>query len=371
MNYPSAHKHHIISCPLGSSIIAALQTLGSYVVDTPHYAIYFPVLSLLIDMELRILGLVFLASNLWGLYGPIPFAAIQPSRSFLDRALGSLQLTSAVYILDDLHPYFLPNSLAQYVSLGQEVVADFVDSNNITMFSASDTTASIKTDLFAASLLSDEFPSDSDEYHPPKQHPSKPGTCSPEAGYDNAILVLLIIIFAVQLKGKTQRGTDTDAREIQLLRSEQQILFTELQYSHKIALNETLRRLAYLEERTAQLFGVGNELLAHKDMLAAKIAASVADGLNGPDSEMEHHLRDVQDGLAALRESAGQNSGAWMELAELLRAFPSNVASAIATSLAEEIMNARMSDGASTRASTGTSTGTSSGLERSIWAVRT
>ncbi|CAL5872679.1 uncharacterized protein PFLUO_LOCUS6945 [Penicillium psychrofluorescens] len=320
-------------------------------------------------MELRILGLVFLASNLWGLYGPIPFTAIQPSRSFLDRALGSLQLTSAVYILDHLHPYLLPNSLAQYVSLGQEVVADFVDSNNITMFSDSDTTVS--TDLFTASLLSDKFSSDSEDYHAQKQHPSKPGSCTPEAGYGNAILVLLIIILAVQLKEKTQRGTSTDTRDIQLLRSEQQILFTELQSSHKIALNATLQRLAYLEERTDELFGVGNKLLAHKDMLAAKIAASVADGLNSPDSELRHHLRDVQDGLAALRESEGQNLGAWMELAELLRAFPSNVASAIATSLAEEIMNARTSDGTSTGVSTGTSMGMSSGLERSVWAVRT
>ncbi|KAJ5808107.1 hypothetical protein N7474_009376 [Penicillium riverlandense] len=326
-------------------------------------------------MELLILGLVCLASNLWGLYGPIPFTAIQPSRPFLDRALGSLQLTSAVYALDQFHPYLLPNSLAHYVSLGQEVMTDFVVSNNITMFSASDTAASIKTDLFTASLLSDEFPSDSDEYHLPKQHPSKPETCSAEAGYVNVILVLLIIILAVQLKETIQRGTDTNDKEIQLLRTEQQIFFTELQSSHKIALDATHQRLDYLEERTNQLFGVGNELLAHKDMLAAKIAASVADGLNSPDSEIGHHLRDVQDGLATLRESAGQNSGAWMELAELLRAFPSNVASAIATSLAEEIMNARMLDEASTGVSMGPSTGMSSrkssGLERSIWAVRT
>ncbi|KAJ5601381.1 hypothetical protein N7510_010915 [Penicillium lagena] len=317
-------------------------------------------------MELLIPGLVFLASNLWGVYRPIPFTIIQPSRSFLDRVLGSLQVASAVYTLDQFYSYLMPSSLARYVSLGQEVVADFVDSINITNFSASDTTASIVTDLFNVSLLSDELPSDSDESHPLKQRPSKPGTCSPEARYNNAVLVLLIIILAVQLKETAQHGTDTYAREIQLLRTEQQILFTELQSSHKIALNATLQRLASLEVSTDQLFSFGNELLAHRDMLAAKIAAGIADELNGPDSELGRHLRDVQDGLAALREGASLDSGAWMELAELLRAFPSNVASAIATSLAEEIMNVRMLDGTST----GMSLGKSSGLERSIWAVR-
>ncbi|KAJ5888424.1 hypothetical protein N7495_008465 [Penicillium taxi] len=46
--------------------------------------------------------LVFLAANIWGIFGEIPFTAIQPTRSFFDRALGSFQLASTVYTLQPL-----------------------------------------------------------------------------------------------------------------------------------------------------------------------------------------------------------------------------------------------------------------------------
>ncbi|KAI2792520.1 hypothetical protein POX_b02558 [Penicillium oxalicum] len=46
--------------------------------------------------------LVFVTANLWGLFNTIPFTNIDPARSFWDRALGSVQLASTVYTLDQL-----------------------------------------------------------------------------------------------------------------------------------------------------------------------------------------------------------------------------------------------------------------------------
>ncbi|KAJ5920855.1 hypothetical protein N7466_009181 [Penicillium verhagenii] len=43
--------------------------------------------------------LVFLTTNLWGLYGGIPYTTVQPSRSILDRTIGSFQVASTVFTL--------------------------------------------------------------------------------------------------------------------------------------------------------------------------------------------------------------------------------------------------------------------------------
>ncbi|KAJ5628926.1 hypothetical protein N7490_011154 [Penicillium lividum] len=43
--------------------------------------------------------LVFLTTNLWSLYGGIPYTTVQPSRSILDRTIGSFQLASTIFTL--------------------------------------------------------------------------------------------------------------------------------------------------------------------------------------------------------------------------------------------------------------------------------
>ncbi|KAJ5933408.1 hypothetical protein N7454_005737 [Penicillium verhagenii] len=43
--------------------------------------------------------LVFVTTNLWGLYGGIPYTTVQPSRSILDRTIGSFQVASTVFTL--------------------------------------------------------------------------------------------------------------------------------------------------------------------------------------------------------------------------------------------------------------------------------
>lgn len=59
-------------------------------------------------MDLTILTIVFVTSNLWGMYRHVPFTNINPSRSFLERAISSFQLTGAVYTLQEIHPLVFP-----------------------------------------------------------------------------------------------------------------------------------------------------------------------------------------------------------------------------------------------------------------------
>lgn len=53
-------------------------------------------------MDLTILAIVFFGSNLLGMYNYVPFTNIHPMSTFIQRGIGSLQLTSTVYALQEL-----------------------------------------------------------------------------------------------------------------------------------------------------------------------------------------------------------------------------------------------------------------------------
>lgn len=54
--------------------------------------------------------LVFLTTNLWGLYGGIPYTTVQPSRSILDRTIGSFQVASTVFTLGQTKEHLMNNT---------------------------------------------------------------------------------------------------------------------------------------------------------------------------------------------------------------------------------------------------------------------
>ncbi|KAJ5735104.1 uncharacterized protein N7483_000229 [Penicillium malachiteum] len=54
---------------------------------------------------------VFLVTNLWGLYGGIPYTAIHPSRSALDRTIGSFQVASTVLTIGETADFMLNKSV--------------------------------------------------------------------------------------------------------------------------------------------------------------------------------------------------------------------------------------------------------------------
>ena len=58
-------------------------------------------------MDRVIASAVFITANIWGLYSQIPFTNIRPCNSFWDRTLGSFQLASTVYTLEQVQPFLI------------------------------------------------------------------------------------------------------------------------------------------------------------------------------------------------------------------------------------------------------------------------
>lgn len=64
-------------------------------------------------MEPAILIAAFIGANIWGIFGPVPFTNINPTRTFLDRFLGSVQITSTIWALQEIHPKVFPEILLE------------------------------------------------------------------------------------------------------------------------------------------------------------------------------------------------------------------------------------------------------------------
>ena len=65
--------------------------------------------------------LVFLSTNLWGLYGGIPYTTVQPSRSILDRTIGSFQVASTVFTLGQTKEHLMNNTSGNGSEIGNNV----------------------------------------------------------------------------------------------------------------------------------------------------------------------------------------------------------------------------------------------------------
>lgn len=61
-------------------------------------------------MELVILAAAFLGSSLWSMYTQVPFIRIDPTNTALQRLVGSFQLTSIIYALQEIHPLVFPEA---------------------------------------------------------------------------------------------------------------------------------------------------------------------------------------------------------------------------------------------------------------------
>lgn len=322
-------------------------------------------------MDLTILAAIFIATNIWGLYGKIPFTAIQPSRSVLDRAVGSFQLTSTLHTLGHIHPYFLPKTTQAEpmcpMDTGEDnimrgAMADFIHSRDTCVMGPAQATATrIDNTSFATAIpmfMATNQPLSNEQLSKPE---------SSETVHNTVVLAMLIGILSILTNDITRRITIT--KEIRLLRNEIHNFITDQEDYHKSTTYECLQRLAQLREGMNALFTVGNGLLDLPDRLpsaiARTVASSVADQFNNPTSGVARHLCDIQDDLQQFHERVGQNISAWKELAELLRGLPSNVAAAIASSVAAEIAGSRSMSADKTANTHKTDLG------RSIWADKT
>lgn len=74
-------------------------------------------------MNLTVPAIVFIVTNLWGLFAGIPFTAIQPSRPLLGRAVGCLQLASTAYTLERIQPYLTPTRVVLIPGTTENITA--------------------------------------------------------------------------------------------------------------------------------------------------------------------------------------------------------------------------------------------------------
>lgn len=73
--------------------------------------------------EFLLPGIVFFTSSLWGLYGRIPFTAIEPSRPFMDRAVGCAQLATAAYAIEQVYQNLTSTAVINYTDLPMSNIA--------------------------------------------------------------------------------------------------------------------------------------------------------------------------------------------------------------------------------------------------------
>lgn len=67
--------------------------------------------------ELLLPGIVFFTSSLWGFYGRIPLTAVEPSRPFMDRAVGCAQLATAAYAIEQVYQNLTSTAVINYTDM--------------------------------------------------------------------------------------------------------------------------------------------------------------------------------------------------------------------------------------------------------------
>lgn len=192
-------------------------------------------------MQFSLPALVFITTNLWGLFGEIPFTAIQPSRPLLDRAVGCLQLASTVYTLEQIQPYFSQTGAvllrgSTETSTAQTWGANATSQREPASIAATLTPSSDESDPFPTSWAafpvaidlstrvyswstrlsgySDAF---SDRLASLFGGPQQP-EARRDTQFENLVLVLLVLIFSILIK-QTMQAPDT-TRELECLRGE-------------------------------------------------------------------------------------------------------------------------------------------------------
>lgn len=268
-------------------------------------------------MHFLIPALIFITTNLWGLFGGIPFTAIQPSRPLLDRTVGCFQLASTAYALEQIQPYFSQTRTVLIQGPSKKSTAP-TWATNITSQrepvsrAATLTTADRESEPFPTSWAafpaaidvsvmfsswSTSFSDYSDAFS--DWLASFVGARQPESPrdplFENLVLVLLVLILAIQIKQTTQYPDST--RELERLRGEVATVshlhfLNDTTFQRTQALNERLQVVMFQQQ--ADMYQAGlylqridngtNELLklgkGLNEKLARTVAKVVSDHLN-------------------------------------------------------------------------------------------
>lgn len=351
-------------------------------------------------MNLTIPAIVFITTNLWGLFGGIPFTAIQPSRPFLDRTVGCFQLASTVYTLEQIQPYLsstrvvlIPGPTVNVTAQQTRPDLRGIWSTNATIHHEPVSRAATFTRA-SRELIS--FPTAWPAISPTVTFPallSSGSTCISEwlallSGwlaplftdnqqleaprdtlYENLVLILLVMMLSILVKQTFQYPDGV--RETALLRGEIESLRTGLRnlndwimyYNHAVqnemqdatrdqhkAMNEARRYLDRIEHGISRLLGLGRGLTALRQDLASSrrefytardavhnaVQISTDVIVNAVDG-----VHDVQSRLGGelheLRETIDLMTDVRWALVDQLLQYPSTVCDQLATTVASTI----------------------------------
>lgn len=249
-------------------------------------------------MNLVIPIVVFFGSALWGTFGEIPFTGIQPSSSFAQRTLSSLQLAGSAYALSELLPANTtsgilstpnpPKSIYTYTATG------ILDTSNI------------GNDSFFAT-----------ETCAPKHRstPSTPGTpkSEQERFFEKVVLVLMTVNFGILIKLLLYHHEDR-VREVQFH-------YDQREYMHELLFTSANN---YLPQIVKNWFEIHMEIWEQNAQLEA---------IQGSIQRLHTKFERFDSNLKQLEELTDQDRldkamARWQEFHEQLKKFPWETAKA-------------------------------------------
>ncbi|KAJ5174749.1 uncharacterized protein N7482_000626 [Penicillium canariense] len=263
---------------------------------------------------------VFITANIWGIYSSIPFTNINPSRSFLDRALGGVQLASTVYTFEQIP------GLINAEATTRHIMGEIYGVCNATMVSETGSMVTIHAGprpSAAPLTVSSAMPP-----RPPSQTPRSVHPPLPEVPLDpfldSLVPIMLFIILAavavLMLKQYDQAGglaaLVNEIHHSQVVQNNIWLatynIAEQLQRVHEdsLSIHQSLHRL---EEIASRLQAPSRVESAREQAACEQPHDNGGSGTSpdGSNSDMDHILHDVMNGIDTLRQCIDRNTEMW------------------------------------------------------------
>lgn len=267
-------------------------------------------------MHFLIPVLVFVAANIWGLYSSIPFTNIDPARSFLNRALGGVQLASTVYTLDQI-PCLLDEQ-----AIPHHLIQGYLGGWNATVVSETESAMALSAGhrplTAPLTVPPGLFPSPPPSSTPTAVNPREPSAPrhTPVDGFAQAVVTVifaLVVWIMVKQNDHTRRLTSA-LEEIGLVQQYQETAWKGIVENHTsltylVSVAHDLRAAPAYRAPVEEVDAHGSE-----GSTSSSNASSVLVGQS---------LQEVLASLDTLRQTIDRSTDVWEGLSEKLEVFQS------------------------------------------------
>lgn len=264
--------------------------------------------------------IVFVTANIWGLYSSIPFTNINPARSFLDRALGGVQLASTVYTLDQI-PRLLDEE-----AITHHLIQEYLGGWNATVVSDTES---------AMTLSAGRRPFTAPLTVSPGLHPSPPSSTQEPASLPGpattqhpsvdglpqillSVIFTLVVWFMVKQNDQSRRLTSIH-EEIGLVQQYQENAWKGIFENHT--------NLAYLVSVAQDLSAASSANSHPVEEVDAQEQPHDSEGSTSSSDEssaiVNQTLQDVLASLDTLRQTIDRSTNVWGEWFERQEVFQS------------------------------------------------